>query len=118
MPQLRSEIHGADRDGDRIGAQHGEERDDEGRAVLQVEQHAVAALHATAVLQLPRESFHAALQLRISQRLALKDRGGLLRETARRIGEQVVQPQRRQRQAARHARGPMAEVARFHGAEV
>ena len=51
MAQLLGAVHRIHRHHHRVGAQDGVVGDDELRAVLQVEEHAVALLHAAALLQ-------------------------------------------------------------------
>src|SRR5690606_493296 len=51
VAQLRFEVHRVDRNDDRVRAQDRVVADDELRAVLQIEQHAIAAPHAGFVLQ-------------------------------------------------------------------
>jgi len=118
MCELAREVRRAH--GHRYGvrAQHREECDHEFRAVLQVEQHALAAPHPAGLLQVGGETLAASQQLGVAERSALEDRRRLLGEAARGLREQVVHPQPGGRQAARHVGGPVAQVAGFHGAEV
>ena len=119
MPELLGDIGGTQRHRHGVRAQDGKERDDEVVPVLQVEQHAVAFAHAAGLLQVAGERFGCAAAPRDrSACLPSNTRRGLVREALRRAREQVVQPQRRQREAARHVRRPEGEVAGFHGAEV
>ena len=89
--ELLGPVHRVDRHHDRVGAQDREMRDHQLRAVLHVEHHAVAALHAQR-MQRAGQALGLAGQLAVAGLAAEEDQRGLVR-IARGGGREVV-PQR------------------------
>ncbi len=112
--ELVAAVHRVDRHHHRVGAQDGVVADDELRAVLRVEQHAVAAAHAADVLQVAGERLGRAQQLGIGERRAVVVDRALVRIAARAHFEVVIQAGARHRQRFRHSRRPVGVVAREH----
>jgi hypothetical protein len=71
MAQLPGEVHRVHRHHDGVGAQDGVVGDDELGTVLQVQQHALAARHAAALLQPARQRVDLALELAVVQAAAV-----------------------------------------------
>ena len=118
LPQFLRQVHRAHRHHHRIGAQDGEQGDDEVVAVLHVEQHPFAAPDRAGRLQVTGEVFDSFPQFGIAERKAVKNRGRLVREFPRRKQEHFLQRDARRAQRARHVGRPVPEVAGLHGREV
>src|SRR6185503_11954081 len=84
--------------------------DDELRAVLRVEQHAIAARDAAALLQIARERGDLVLQRSVGKRTAVIDDGRLVRIAARTDFEVVVEAGARDRERLWHPGRPMRKV--------
>ncbi len=83
-------VHRVDRHHHRIGAQNGEVTDDVLRAVLHVQQYAVACLNAS-LLQVAGQTLGFILQLTIADVAAVVVDGRMVRVAQRRDGDVVVQ---------------------------
>ena len=88
------------------------------RAVLHVEDHAVAALYAAGPLQMAGKCVDLLAQFPVAQHRAEMHRRRLVRMAQRSSFQQGVDGRARRGEAAREVRRPEAEVARFHGREV
>ncbi|MCY1237864.1 hypothetical protein D9M72_505760 [compost metagenome] len=103
MPHFLAPQHGIDRHHHRIGAQDGEVSGNELRAVLAEQQHAVAALHAAAALQVARHALHFLQQGGIADRCIVEINGRLVGKAPRRHLEVVEQRRLRHVQVLGHA---------------
>jgi len=115
VAQLLAAVHRVDRHHDRAGAQDGVEGGDPLRAVLQVEQDAVAGLHA-GMLQPAGDALAVGQQFVVAHRGVVEHDGRLVGEAPGRDGEVVEDVGLRQREVARQAGRPVGEVGLLHGA--
>src|SRR5204863_6362386 len=92
-------------------AQDGVVADDELRAVLGVEQHAIAARDAAALLQEPGERADLPIEARVAHRRIVVEDRRLVRIAARAHLEVVVDAGARDRQRFGNAGRPMGEMA-------
>ena len=118
MAQLLGAVHGVHRHHHRIGAQDRVIRDDELRAVLQVQEHAVALRDTAALLQEPGERIRLALELGVGDGRAVEIDGHALRVLRCARGEIAIDASARDFERMRYARRPMREmpVERSHAA--
>ena len=114
VAQFLGEVHRVDRHHHGIGAQDGVVGHDELRAVLHQQQHAVAAAHAAALLQIAGEGLGLTPCLRIRQRRVVEDRERLVGIAPRRHLEVVVQRCLRYDERVRQLGGPGAVSSRLH----
>jgi hypothetical protein len=98
----------------RVGAQNRKGREQELRAVLQVDQHPVAGPHAAGALQEARQAQDLLLGLAVRERGAEEPARGLVGIAPRGHLEQLVQRRARKGKRFRQALGPEAEVAQSH----
>ena len=114
MAQFLGEVHRVHRHHHRIGAQDGVIGDDELRAVLHQQQHAVAAAHAAALPQIAGQSLGLAPCLGIRKRRIVEHRERLVGIAPRRHLEVVVQRCLRYDERVRQFGGPGAVSSRLH----
>ena len=95
--ELPGEVRRADRHHHGVGPQDRVQRDHKMRAVLQVDEHAVARPHAAFALEIAGERFDPCKGFAISQRLALEMKQRLFRHAPRRFLERRVQRRGRRR---------------------
>ena len=112
--QFRGEVHRIDRHHHRVGAQDGVIGDDELRAVLHVEQDAVAAAHAAVLPQIARERVRLRLEFGVAELAAVEENRGLARIACGRDLEVVTEAGLGQRKLLRHAHGPVLVVSILH----
>ena len=110
--QLFRTVHRVHRDHDGIGAQDGEMGNHQLRAILHVQHHPVAALHAQAV-QGGGQAFGLTRQLAIAVAGAKENQGVFMWVTSGIDGHVVPKGCFRQGDAVRQALGPKC-VVRFH----
>ena len=110
VPEFLGQVHRVDRHHHRVGAQDGVEGDDELRAVLHEQQHAVAAFHAAALLQKAGQRVRLALQFAVAQRRTVEDDSGFVRQACGGVFQIPVHAGVRQRENFRHAFWPEAVV--------
>ena len=115
VAQLLAQVHRVHRHHHRVGAQDGVVANDELRAVLQVQQHAVTPAHAAALLQVGRQALALVLQARIADGRVVEHQRRLVRVAHGRDLEVAVQVRGRQCQVLRQQARPMGQVALGHG---
>jgi hypothetical protein len=114
MAQLLGAVHRVHRHDHRVGAQDGVVGDDELGTVLRIEEHALAALNAEALLQKAGQRVDLALELGVGQPAAVVvDRGalGMPRRAAREV---AVHAFPRQLESARLTGRPVGEMPGKH----
>jgi hypothetical protein len=110
VAQLGGHVHRVHRHHHGVGAQDAVVGQHELRAVLHVEQHAVALLHALA-LQPAGDALGLVLELGVADLGVVEHQEGLGRVAPRRDLDVVEQVGLRDRHVARQALGPVGEVA-------
>ena len=114
VAQLLGEVHRVHRHDHGVGAQDGVEADEELRTVLHEQQHAVAALHATALLEIAGKRQRLRSQLRVAHRRVVEDHRRLVRIACRRHLQVVEQAGLREGQFLRQVLRPEPEMAGLH----
>jgi len=114
VAQLLRPVHRVDRHDHRIGAQDGVVGDEELRAVLQIEEHAVASGDAAALLQKTGERIGFALHLRVAEARAVVIDQRAIRMPLDGVGEVAVDAGARNVERARRAGRPVREVPIKH----
>ncbi|MNS74475.1 hypothetical protein D3C72_1079530 [compost metagenome] len=113
--ELFGPVHRVDRHHDGVGAQDGEMRDHQLRAVLHVQHHAVAALHAQR-MQRAGQPLDLVGHVAVAQHAAEEDQRGLVGVARRRGGQVVPQRGRGDGDRMREALGPeLVMRAWLHG---
>ena len=115
LAQLVRQVHRIDRHHHRVGAHDGVVRDDELRAVLHEEQHAITLLYPALALEEPRHALGFVLQLGEGDRGIVVDQIRFLRMAMRRNLEVVEDVRLRYDQMSRHVFGPVGKVTVGHG---
>ncbi len=115
MGQLVAAVHRVHRHHHRIGPQDGVVAQHPLRAVLQIQQHAVARLHATHVFQVARQPRGLVVELGEAQLGAVVDQEGLVGVAAGRDRGVVKQVGLGQREVPGQARGPVGVAGQICG---
>jgi hypothetical protein len=115
VAQLFGEIHRIDRHHDGVRAQDRVIGQHELRAVLHVEQHAVAVLHAAMDLQPACQALGLVKERGVGKGAVVKDRQRFVRIAPRRDGQVVEQVRLRNGEVMRQALGPGGEMGHWHG---
>ena len=114
VPQLLGAVHRVHRHHSGVGAQNGVVADHELRAVLQVEQHAVALLHATTLLEVRGQRADLGVQTRIAEVTPVVMDRGLVRVALRADLQVEIEAGARHRQRLGQPGGPYGVVAGEH----
>ena len=115
LAQLVRQVHRIDRHHHRVGAHDGVVRNDELRAVLHEEQHAIALLYAAFALEEPGHALGFVFQLGEGDRGIVVDQIRLFRIAMGRNLEVVKDVRLRYDEVSRHVFGPVGKMTVGHG---